>query len=226
MKEIKETLGKVWDRVWKIFSEFLKEWWGVDFISFFHMNLFHCHQNIFLQFLQQLASIFPRRHSSITIMDGAYILSSEMKNDPNIQWNATGTQPQRKFGIETCKPKLPFAFVPHTLLLYMSQQWGRRLVHSEMENYFILLFLVKTLISTREVQRSKFDGDTFTSTLGYKSHIRVRSLFRIVFILTSLASLPLGVMLRMRRSTATNLRIAPLISKEHTKKVRRARANQ
>ncbi len=48
---------------------------------------------------------------------------------------------RKEFGTETCKPKLPFSFVPHGLLLYMSQQWRSRLVHSEYENYFILFSL-------------------------------------------------------------------------------------
>ncbi len=47
----------------------------------------------------------------------------------------------------------------------------------------------------------------------------VCSLFRIVFVPTSLASLPPRVMLQMHRGTATNLEIAPSISKECTKNV-------
>ncbi len=44
---------------------------------------------------------------------------------------------QREFGTETCKTKLPFLIVPCTLLLYLSQQRRRRLVHSRLENYLV-----------------------------------------------------------------------------------------
>ncbi len=50
------------------------------------------------------------------------------------------------------------------------------------------------------------------------SHIRVRSLFCVVFIPISFASLPAGIMLCMYRSTATNLEIVPLISKNLPKR--------
>ncbi len=50
---------------------------------------------------------------------------------------------QRELGTETRRPKLLFLFAPCTHLLYMSQQWRRRLVRSESENYFIFFSLSK-----------------------------------------------------------------------------------
>ncbi len=63
---------------------------------------------------------------------------------------------------------------------------------------------------------SKFDG-------GTKSH--VHSLFHVIFVPSFLVSLPLGVMLRMHRSTTMNLEIASQILKKRTEKVRRVRVN-
>ncbi len=59
--QIWRKLQKFWDKVGKNFQEFLKEWWGVDFISFLRIViLFRYHRNIFLQFQQQLGMIpFP-----------------------------------------------------------------------------------------------------------------------------------------------------------------------
>ncbi len=60
---------------------------------------------------------------------------------------------------------------------------------------------------------------------GYKSHIYVHSSFNIVFVPTSLASLPPGVMLHMHRSTTMNLEIASPILKKSTERVRQVRMN-
>ncbi len=51
-----------------------------------------------------------------------------------------------------------------------------------------------------------FSEDSGNPPWGYQSHVRVRSSFRVVFISTSLVSLPPVVMLRLHRNTTTNLR--------------------
>ncbi len=56
-------------------------------------------------------------------------------------------------------------------------------------------------------------------------HIDVRDLFHAVFVPTSFASVPSGVILRMHYSTATNLETAPPILKKCTEKVRQATVN-
>ncbi len=66
----------------------------------------------------------------------------------------------------------------------------------------------------RIFEKIRTSGNTGYVVTGYKSHIRVHSWFCIVFVPTFLASLPLGVMLRMHRGTVTNLEIVLSISKK------------
>ncbi len=56
-----------------------------------------------------------------------------MYHPPSGKVEAYGVQ--KETVISVCKFLFQILFAPHTHLFYMSQQW---LVHSELENYFIL----------------------------------------------------------------------------------------